>query len=240
MSRDPVQHSTPGGGHGLLPHELPCSLCDSRARPFVTVDAVAYWRCDTCGLTLMHPSHHLSHHAEKAQYDQHDNRIDDPGYRRFLSKTVDPLLERLAPGASVLDFGCGPGPALAAMFDEAGHPTAVYDPYYAPDTVPLSTQYNAVACTEVVEHFASPREGFNQLASLLKPGGWLGVMTCLQNDDAAFADWHYRRDPTHVCFYSAKTLEWIAQHYRWTLVRPHKDVALFHRPVDATSATVRP
>ena len=38
-------------------------------------------------------------------------------------------------------------------------------------------------------------------ARLVRPGGWLAVMTCFQTDDARFAGWHYRKDPTHVVFY---------------------------------------
>ena len=64
--------------------------------------------------------------------------MNDAGYRRFLSKLADPLMARLAPGARGLDYGCGPGPALAAMLREAGHEVALYDPFFAPDPAPLS------------------------------------------------------------------------------------------------------
>ena len=39
------------------------------------------------------------------------------------------------------------------------------------------------------------------LSYLVRPGGWTGVMTCFQTDDARLAHCHYRRDPTHVVFY---------------------------------------
>ena len=54
-------------------------------------------------------------------------------------------------------------------------------------------------------------------------------MTLLQDDDAAFATWHYRRDPTHVVFYREETFSWLADHYGYHLKRPHPNVAFFQK-----------
>ena len=86
-----------------------------------------------------------------------------------------------------------------------------------------------MTCTEVVEHLHQPAQVFQQLNSLIRPGGWLGVMTCFQTDDARFANWHYRRDPTHVVFYRQDTLRWLADHFGWQLEVPAKDIALFRK-----------
>jgi hypothetical protein len=51
------------------------------------------------------------------------------------------------------------------------------------------------------------------LVELLEPGGWLGLMTRFQTDDSRFANWHYRRDPTHVVFYREETFRWLATHH---------------------------
>lgn len=167
---------------------------------------------------------------EKEQYDLHRNDPYDPGYRRFLSRLADPLLTRLTTGARGLDYGCGPGPALAAMLHEAGHDMALYDPFYAPDTGVLSERYHFITCTEVAEHFHRPAEEFDRLGARLNPGGWLAVMTCFQTEDARFADWHYRKDPTHVVFYRAQTFERIAAQRGWSCIIPCKDVALMQVP----------
>ena len=84
----------------------------------------------------------------------------------------------------------------------------------------------------MVEHFHHPADEFRRLQGLLKPGGWLGVMTRFQTDDARFAQWHYRRDPTHVVFYRETTLRWLAQHHGWLCEIPGPNVALLHKPVD--------
>lgn len=171
----------------------------------------------------------LGEREEKATYDLHDNDPQDEGYRGFLSKLTNPLLERLAPGARGLDFGCGPGPALAVMLREAGMDMTVYDPFFHPDKSVLEQQYDFVTCTEVVEHLHRPAEVFRQLDGLLVPGGWLGVMTCFQTDDERFANWHYRRDPTHIVFYRRATMDWLASAHGWALEIPAKDVALFQK-----------
>lgn len=177
----------------------------------------------------MDPRHHLTRVAEHAHYRLHENHPDDPGYRRFLSKLADPLMARLKPGSCGLDYGCGPGPALAAMLVEAGHDTALYDPLFAPDRRVLEGRYDFVACTETAEHFHDPWTEFDTLAGLLKPGGWLAVMTCFQLDDAAFSRWHYRLDPTHVVFYREATLRYLAARLGLEIEVPVKDVALMRK-----------
>nr|MBS0021313.1 methyltransferase domain-containing protein [Gammaproteobacteria bacterium] len=84
------------------------------------------------------------------------------------------------------------------MFAEAGHHMAIYDPYYAADASVLRRSYDFITASEVVEHLYAPGEVLARLFDLLRPGGWLGLMTKLVTDRAAFASWHYKLDPTHV------------------------------------------
>ncbi|WP_114964516.1 class I SAM-dependent methyltransferase [Alkalilacustris brevis] len=208
-----------------------CPVCGAAAiEPFLHVEGRDYWCCAECEARYLAPAQRPSRDDEFAHYLHHENAPDDPRYRRFLSKLADPLLERLAPGARGLDYGCGPGPALAAMLREAGHEVALYDPFFAPDPAPLSETYNFITCTEVAEHFHDPYAEFARLRGLVRPGGWLAVMTCFQTDDARFAAWHYRKDPTHVVFYRAATFRYLAQGWGWHCEVPAKDVALLQRP----------
>lgn len=209
---------------------LRCPLCEAPAAHVLTVDRRDYHRCPTCQARFLDPAQHLSRAAEHAHYLHHENDPDDPHYRRFLSKVADPLIARLAPASRGLDYGCGPGPALAAMLREAGHDVALYDPFFASDPAPLGATYDFVTCTEVAEHFRHPAQDFAKLRSLVRPGGWLAVMTCFQAEDAQFADWHYRKDPTHVIFYRARTFRHLADAWGWTCEVPVKDVVLLQRP----------
>lgn len=219
----------------MTEHCLVCEQGDPER--FQVVSETLYYRCPVCLATLMATECRLEPAEEKAVYTLHHNDPDDPGYRRFLSRLADPLLERLSPGSSGLDFGCGPGPALARMLGQAGMQMSVYDPLFYPASAVLEKPYDFITCTEVMEHLYHPAAVLRQLDSLLRPGGYLGVMTCFQTDDARFANWHYRRDPTHVVFYRQATLQWLADHQGWHLDVPAKDVAIFRKAATGPSTT---
>ena len=209
---------------------VPCPICRGRASArFRTIGALTYWRCPECEATFLDPDHRLSRAEEFAHYQHHENDPDDPRYRRFLAKLSDPLLARLEPDKSGLDYGCGPGPALVAVLREAGHKVALYDPFYFPDAALLARTYDFITCTEVAEHFFRPAAEFDRLDALLRPGGWLAVMTCFQTDDERFAGWHYRMDPTHVVFYREATFAVIARQRGWSCECPAKDVVLMRK-----------
>jgi len=175
----------------------------------------------------MDPGDRLERAEEREQYDLHENDPADPRYRKFLSHLSVPLLERVAPGSQGLDFGCGPGPALAMMLEEAGHRMSVFDPYYDNDPRVLESKYDFLTATEVVEHFHRPGEEFRTMFSLLRPGGWLGVMTSRLSAPEGFASWHYKNDPTHVCFYADATLVWLAHRHAARVEILSDRVALF-------------
>ena len=208
-----------------------CLVCEhGTPELFDTIEGKTYWRCPSCHATLLDPADRLGREAERAHYLHHENDPNDSRYRAFLSKLANPLLERLPAGASGLDYGCGPGPALAAMLREAGHEVALYDPFFAPDPSALTARYDFVCCTETAEHFHNPAQEFERLVAMLKPGGWLAIMTCFQTDDARFAAWHYRKDPTHVVFYWAETFTEIASQHGLSCEIPCKDVVLMQAP----------
>jgi hypothetical protein len=189
-----------------------CPLCHSRhSTAFAHAHGRHYFRCHRCELTFLDPAQRLSPAEEKAYYGLHQNHPDDPGYRRFLDRLAAPLCAHLQGPGEGLDFGCGPGPALARMLEERGHRMWCYDPLYAPDASLLNRQYDFVTCTEVVEHFYQPDQDMATLFGLVKSGGWLGIMTGLLNDNIDVNRWHYIRDPTHVCLYRVKTFQWLCQ-----------------------------
>jgi cyclopropane fatty-acyl-phospholipid synthase-like methyltransferase len=209
-----------------------CPVCRSaEVSAFACVRGSRYWRCNHCAATFLDPAQRPGPAAELAHYRRHRNDPADPDYRRFLARLAEPLLGKLAPGSAILDYGCGPGPALSRMLEEAGHRVSLFDPFFHPDPTPLGTRYDAVTCTEVAEHFHEPADEFDRLALLLKPGGWLALLTCWQTDDARFVHWHYRRDPTHVVFFRSSTLVHLARSRGWSIELPVKDVALMRLPL---------
>ena len=220
-------------GQGVLPAKT-CRVCGSgRCRPYASLDGKDYWRCAACAAVFLDRADLPTPEAERAHYLLHENDPDDPAYRRFLARLGDPLAARLSAGSRGLDYGCGPGPGLAAMLRERGHTIVLYDPFFAPDRSVLTGTYDFIVCSEVAEHFHEPAHEFARLDALLKPGGWLGLMTCFRTDDSRFAGWHYRRDPTHVVFYAEETMRHLAAIRGWSCEIPRKDVALMRKPLPA-------
>lgn len=217
---------------------LACPLCQlADGRPFYYDTSkrnrqgagVHYARCPVCQLVFMLPHQFLSPDKEKAVYDFHENSPDDLHYRRFLNRLCAPMLALIPANSRGLDFGSGPGPTLSLLFVEAGHSMAIYDPFYAPEPQPLQERYTFITATEVVEHLHQPRFELERLWSCLQPDGLLGIMTKRVLDKTAFASWHYKNDPTHVCFFALETFEWLANHWGAELTVLAKDIVLFKK-----------
>lgn len=208
-----------------------CIVCKKlSALFFVSVDGLRYLHCRTCRAIYLTPEQRLSENEEYKRYCEHQNNPHDKGYRRFLMKLSNPLLKKLSPGAHGLDFGCGPGPALAFMLREAGYRMQLFDLFFFPDRTVLDGRYDFITCTETIEHLHHPAGTFAAFDKMLKPGGWLALMTCFLTDENRFRSWHYRRDQTHVVFYRATTLRHIADRFGWSCEIPVKDVALMQKP----------
>jgi SAM-dependent methyltransferase len=211
---------------------MPCPLCLSGLTTLYFADIKRQYRqCGRCRLVFVPVSQHLTPEQEKAEYDLHRNSPQDAGYRKFLSRVFLPLSTKLPGPAKGLDFGCGPGPTLSVMFTEAGYAMDVYDKFYADHRRVFDEQYDFVTCTEVVEHFSTPGDTFELLFSLLKPGGWLGIMTKLVTDQSAFAQWHYKNDLTHIAFFSRDTFRWLANNRQCHLEFSGTDVILLQKPL---------
>lgn len=207
-----------------------CPLChQADAQPYWQDKWRRYFQCPQCQLVFVHPDDRLTAEQEKAIYDLHQNDVEDLGYQRFLTRISEPLLAKLANNQKGLDFGCGPGPALAHMLSQAGHQMSVYDLYYYPDKQVLASTYDFVVATEVIEHLYSPSQVWQQWLSLLKPQGYLGIMTKLVKDVDAFSKWHYKNDKTHVVFFSRETFEFLAKRDHLELEFFGSDVILLRK-----------
>ncbi|MGL6418982.1 class I SAM-dependent methyltransferase [Aeromonas allosaccharophila] len=206
-----------------------CPLCASAQAYSLPVAGKRYHRCLACELVWLDEADHLDEAAEKAVYDGHDNRVDDPRYRTFLMRAFGEVLSRVAIPASGLDFGCGPGPALVAMGREAGYQMAGYDKFFANFPELLTRQYDFITSTEVIEHIAEPCAALEQLWACLKPGGVLVLQTQRVLSDERFKNWRYRHDPTHIVFFAEASFRVLAASWQAELSFPHADVAVLQK-----------
>jgi cyclopropane fatty-acyl-phospholipid synthase-like methyltransferase len=180
-------------------------------------------------LVFVLPEYYLDAMAEKARYDLHTNSSEDEGYRKYLTKVSDPVIKRLDKGAHGLDFGSGPGPTLSLIFEEAGFDMKIYDHFYAKYEEVLESKYDFITSTEVVEHLYEPKAVLDKLWSLLNKNALLCILTQLYPDQEAFSSWYYKNDPTHVCFFSPKTLTWLADQWKAELEAIGKDLFIFKK-----------
>jgi 2-polyprenyl-3-methyl-5-hydroxy-6-metoxy-1,4-benzoquinol methylase len=89
--------------------------------------------------------------------------------------------------------------------------------------------YDFITASEVVEHLHHPRFELERLWSALRPRGILGIMTKRVRDQHAFANWHYKNDPTHVIFFSEATFVWLSRYWSAELQVVGPDVVLFRK-----------
>jgi len=212
------------------PQKMNCLICGAKSIKLILEEENrVYWRCEFCLFISLDNKFRLSPSEEKYRYEQHNNNIHDENYRLFLSKLFKPLKDKLKIEAKGLDFGCGPGPALAEMFKEEGFRMDLYDPFFFNNSIVFNRAYDFITCTEAIEHFFEPIKEFKKIDALLIKKGFVGVMTNFLSDEKDFSQWYYRKDPTHVAFYSPKTLEVIASMMNWTYEIPEKDVVIFKK-----------
>ena len=174
---------------------------------------IKYYRCPHCEFLFMDKKAMISFKAERAVYDTHENSIENQGYVDMFKNFIDKCVLPFKKSGQLLDFGSGPEPVLIQVLNrdytfETGH----YDLHYAPEKVYEGKLYDVIVSTEVVEHISDPLPAFKMLIGHLKPKGIFAFMTLYHfNDDEHFSDWWYRRDETHISFYTLKTLEFIAK-----------------------------
>lgn len=176
-----------------------------------------YYRCKNCGFIYEDPKHHVSLDDERNEYDRHNNSIEDEGYvnmfKRFLASFQDEIS-----GIQLLEYGSGPEPVFSQVLRKEGYEVTSHDPFYLPDETYKDKKYDVITSTEVFEHFVEPMNEFEHLVSLLKDNGILAIMTQFPNDDDHFKKWWYRRDITHISFYTIDTFKYLADKHNMTIV----------------------
>ncbi len=169
-----------------------------------------YYQCQNCDLVFVTRKTRLSKNQEKQRYNNHNNDEVDVNYKKFLAKLAKPMLSFLKLNSKGLDFGSGDSETLANLFIANNHSCSSFDIFYRNNPKLLNQNYDFVSASEVVEHLNNPNKELKRLASLINRNGYLGIMTTKLVAKEQFANWWYKNDPTHICFYSNKTFNFIA------------------------------
>ncbi len=197
---------------------ITCTLCGSNTVTLIKPqhDVREYYHCHTCELIFVDPRFHLSPNDERERYQTHNNGIEYQGHVNFLNRVIQPCLPLLSPTMIGLDYGCGPVPTLSVILAQHNIRCHNYDPLFA-ITHPL-TAYDFIFATECFEHFFNPQKELATIVSLLKPGGYLGIMTEQWESLDRFTTWYYKRDLTHVTFLNRKTFDYLCGEFDFTML----------------------
>ncbi len=206
-----------------------CPLCHYGNISLKIDDECKYFECNKCMLIFADKNAHLSFDEEFSRYKLHNNHTNDLGYRNFLLKLVNPMLNYVDFKRRGLDFGCGPSTLLSNIFKEKGIDVYNYDPFFYPQKELLDQKYDFITSSEVVEHFFYPSYDWSLMINILNDGGYLGIMTQLIPDNQEFYSWWYRKDPTHVSFYSKKTMKFIADKFHLKIIEQESSITIFKK-----------
>jgi 2-polyprenyl-3-methyl-5-hydroxy-6-metoxy-1,4-benzoquinol methylase len=178
-------------------------------------------------LIFKKPTDFLNWDEQKLRYDQHENSIDNPGYKEFFEQLLKPLRTFIKSGQSGLDWGAGPGPVLSQLLTAEGLQMQIYDPVYQP-VKPVGL-FDVITSTEVLEHFQEPAASLKEIGSHLKSQGIFAGLTQFHQGPEKFANWWYAKDPTHVVFYSEETFRWWADVNDYKILKLASPVFIFQK-----------
>jgi len=85
-----------------------CIVCESKLiESFQTSDKKKHWKCLRCFAKFLDKKHYINSDIEKERYLEHENIIEDEGYRNFLSRLLFHLKKNYYPAPRVLILDVG-------------------------------------------------------------------------------------------------------------------------------------
>lgn len=172
-----------------------------------------YFWCETCGFIAQDRKSTVTFEEERQEYDRHENNINNEGYVNYFKKFIDRALIPYAKLGKGLDFGSGPEPVFSqVMKRDYKTQMDIYDLHYQPEPIYEGRLYDYIVSTEVIEHVSKPLQFLEHLSKHLESGGVIALMTLFHaSDEEVFLKWWYRRDITHISFFTPITFQTMAR-----------------------------
>ena len=137
----------------------------------------------------------------------HNNNNQDSGYIEYMSDLSQCVLAHQKNHDLGLDYGCGPSHTIEFLLPSMRLNN--YDPNFYPNSDALELKYDFIVLSEVIEHLKNPLQEVLKIKKLLKNNSRLYIQTQMYNENTDFANWYYRRDPTHIVFFNKQSFEFI-------------------------------
>jgi SAM-dependent methyltransferase len=195
-----------------------CPLCASTIRTGLSflANKRSYHFCEYCYIIFADRSHLPDPPSEMARYLMHSDGSQNQHYHHFLHQLLTPMMSLIDNGKTGLDYGCGQHPVLAKVLASYGYMCDIFDPFFFNHL--QDKTYDFITATECFEHFHHPASDIEKIVSILKPNGYLGIMTETWSTIETVKDWYYIRDFTHVTFYHHHTFLYLEKKYGLQLV----------------------
>ncbi len=198
-----------------------CKICQSDTSEEI-IDNQTYFRCVYCGYIFT--NNIPTPEQEKARYLQHNNTLENKGYVEMFEDFIALLPKK----NRCLDFGSGPNPVLAELLKKQGYDVDIFDIYFAQDNSFENKKYDIITSTEVFEHLKDPVSVMEILTRILNPKGTIAIMTSFIPED--FKNWRYRKDITHIGFFTHKTMKILADMFNMEIIfLNNKNICIFKK-----------
>lgn len=228
-----------------------CPACEARSvTSFAIIRHMPYSRCRVCGFRFANPvpsDEVISAFYNSPFYSNYrrleENRIACGDY--FSISIGTDAMHHLATwlgddkSLKILDYGCGPGSFLALLRDKFSFPNVEgielnrqsvgiakrnYGLTIASSPEELKHQfYDYVVLLEVIEHLPEPDTFFNQIAGLVKPGGFILIATpAVDNLLDLFFPWFGGAPytaPCHISLFTTKALTCLLSRFGFSVER---------------------
>ena len=198
-----------------------CIICNNETNNIIDPQIrVTHAYCDNCGFIYKNKEFHLSLDIEYENYKMHNNSFESQGYVKIFMDLLNDYIKPLNITGKILEFGSGPGPVLKELLLREGYDVFDFDPFFNMNDTYLKNKYQLITSTEVVEHFVEPLKEFKHLSGLLEKNGYILLMTRLRTMEVTeFTNWWYRRDLTHISFYTLDTFKEIGKKFGLRIVK---------------------
>jgi hypothetical protein len=194
-----------------------CPLCHhEKVDLYEKVRNRTYYQCYFCYLVFVPRTELISFHLEKERYENHHNSEENSDYVKYLEAIAEKISSKVIRGSTGLDFGCGESLLMEKILDQLGFSVSSYDLFFHANESVFDKKYDFILLSEVIEHLRDPYEELRKINGLLRKNGSLFIKTkLLTNEVTDFKNWFYRRDITHIQFFSEKSFSRLDHLFRF-------------------------